>query len=889
MRGEKDEDWHEARAKDFAAKLMAALRLKAVVVPNAANVEEQIAEASEALYSLTDDGTDFEKFKRGNFTFTDKEIDTFDLTTNEVKLLKAWRHPIDFRARQQDEKLLKKKIKALNTSIDLKLKTISADLAEEDDRFTRRGQRVLKRSAKLAKKLSEAGRYSDAQAVLNGLLYLETLEKLALSNEKPAAAPGGELQGNSDVKVNVAQAVDERKSTEELAEESKEDQLEHTARDALATLNYLKDMRAAAGQLSRRYAYDKAQTKTKAYKALVDFQSATKSYNLKWKDSDDVLSHFGNDPSKLKPWQDKAAKHIHTGEIILKAVFRKSAESHESAVGNYLRVKDHEVQQKEADATGHGNIKTARGVSGLPQDIMKPLAAKLEVLQMLAASEELGQADFLLLRDFENQISEDLDVLKKHSDNYKAYEKCAKRYEALLEHRVIKYSDFHKEYFQDELDLQNRNIKDPEKLAEALKRLQEHEDLLKARIKSLESYRTDYKDFKDKFDKAKKDKTKAFIAQFKKTLKVFCEKLSQKNGENTIRGLKIDSETQKSLEQAADREDYAGLYDRLFDGIWGEVDIGKNSSVKKADRKLDKLTERMDWKINSLVRTEKALSGLPSGQLSVAELKGKLKRQDASALARTILDVNNSGDLNDRLNKSEANFKEAQKTLKNFVSKEKKKLKGAARDSFESNEVLLKALKTRAKTAATPEDFDELTIEAERLLSEARDFAEANVPLKMSKDQSSNEKFALILQRLRDGLSPFYDGLEAFHKEHVPAVAKKARKVKDEDPTANAFVSLYDANKKNIGTVAEQIEERMDLDDKCGDLIKRSKGLGMPELIALREEAFTVIRRNRRFLEETMIGGLIKTNPFDNGRPVRRLLHFLEKTEADLLAEVKQT
>ena len=55
------------------------------------------------------------------------------------------------------------------------------------------------------------------------------------------------------------------------------------------------------------------------------------------------------------------------------------------------------------------------------------------------------------------------------------------------------------------------------------------------------------------------------------------------------------------------------------------------------------------------------------------------------------------------------------------------------------------------------------------------------------------------------------------------------------------------------------------------------------------EQAFAMIRRNRRFLDESKIGGLYKTNPFDGGRPVRRFLYFLEKTEADLLAEVKQS
>ncbi len=896
------------RARDFAAKLMAALKLKSVVVPDrpdGTSIEEKISQAAAQLYGMTQEKANLSEFDSELFTFTDHELESFKLSTQEVKLLKAWRHPIDFRDHQKDKKLRDKKVAALKASIDLKLKTLRSDLADlkdqkakkgddddDHDKFARRAQRVLKRAAIVAEKLCAKGEYSDAQAVLNGLLYLETLEKIALSEKQAAEAPKGEILGNED--QDFEQAVSDRKSTEDLAEEPDAARLERLAREVVETSAHMKDMMSTASSMRARYKRRYEGKKNKPYEALAKLDETLPSYVRLTKTSK-AKSEFNNDVDKILAWQKKAAKEVAAAEKLLSAFFKECAKFHEKKLAKYLAISGHEVEQEGADATGHGELQTRRaiplirrGLTGVPQEVLRPLAANLEVMQLIAGSEELGRADLELLRTFEHEMAGDLDVLEENVDDYIAYEKCAQRWQTLLDKGVLKYTAALKEHYQDKFDDANEKVKDPANLPECLKTLNYFEKHLSAQVDTAEGHRKLYKDFESRFKSARKDKTKAYVKQFKATLQAFAKKLDTSGKGDKVEGLKIDASLLKSLEAAADRKDYVGTFDVEFARIWGMVEIGDHTTYEyDANPELNKLIARIDRQINFLSQAEKAFKGI-SDKDTASGLVAEIKGSGSTAFKEALQDLHSSGDQNEKTEKAKARYKQARDRFDNLIKAEKKHLKGAARDSFESNETLLKALKSRAKSAVSADDWDELRDEALRLMEEAREFADANVTLDLS-GKPPAEKFEMILTRLIDSLAPYFQGMDDFYGKHVKSVASKARNADDEDKTAQNVVALIDNNEKTITSVAKQVSLKMDLSDECRKLIATAKDAEMPELIALREQAFAMIRRNRRFLDESKIGALYKTNPFDDGRPVRRFLYFLEKTEADLLAEVKQT
>ncbi|WP_170772253.1 hypothetical protein [Ruegeria lacuscaerulensis] len=895
------------RARDFAAKLMAALKLKSVVVPDrpdGTSIEEKISQAAAQLYGMTEEGADLDEFDPELFTFTDRELEKFELSSQEVKLLRAWRHPIDFRDHQKDKKLRDKKVAALKASIDLKLKTVRGDLADlqdqkaekgdqdsDHDKLARRGQRVLKRAAKVAEKLCADGDYSKAQAVLNGLLYLETLEKLALSENQAADAPKGEILGNED--QDLEQAVASRKSTEELADEADANRLDSLAREVVDTTRHMRDMRITASKMRKKYASRYKDKKNKPYEALAKFNDTMPNY-VHLPKLDEAKDHFEEDVDKILAWQKKAVKEVAAGEKLLAAFFKECAEFHEKKLAKYLAISDHEIKQEGADATGHGELQTRRsiplirrGLTGLPQEVLRPLAANLEVMQLIAGSEELGRADLELLETFEQEMAAELKVLEDNVDDYIEYEKCAQRWQTQLDKGVLKYTATGKQFYKDQFDGANEKVKDPKNLPDCLKTLKSQEKKLEAQVESAEYYRTLYKDFEKRFNSARKDLTKAYVNQFKATLKAFSDKLDTGNDNNMAEGLKIDAAMLKRLKSAADRKDYVGSFEGKFAKLWGTIEIGDNTTYEfNGEPALKKLIAEIGRETRLLKQAEDAFKGL-KGKKAPSALIAGIKGHGSTAFKDALSDMDTSGDKNEKTAEAKARYKEARDRFDNLISAEKKHLKGAARDSFESNETLLKALKSRAKSAASVEDWDELRDEALRLMDEAREFADANVTLDL-KDKPPAEKFEMILNRLIDSLSPYFKGMDEFYGKHVKSVAAKARD-SDADETAQNVVALIEKNEKAIKSVAEQVGLKMDLSAECFKLITAAKDADMPELIALREQAFAMIRRNRRFLDESKIGGLYKTNPFDGGRPVRRFLYFLEKTEADLLAEVKQS
>ncbi len=945
----------DVHAAKFAVRLLKAIGKKAIVVPDEQAVRNRITGAARLLseYRYTEDAS---RFDDDLFNLTDEEVASYDGPPKRLALMKQLRHPIASAKTRKTDKAAAAELKKTITNLQAFVNAEKIRIADELE-----GKRVIPsatgdgttsqdgpppkgtqrlslvyqaRAAKLAAELMDQEKYAEAQRVIQALMYIDTMGKLARKDTRPEEAPtaDGFVQGATlrDAETDATdasrkeaddyldQALSKRGKPNSKPVKSKAEALFKVAKnqvaesDQLFTVANLLEQKSRAKLVAildpirpRFYELDHALKLSLNLKLKVDV--ADKDIDLDDVPESEVtesLQKIERHEARLKTVEER----IQETEEALDAARDFYAENSEidANLRNVLfsdllkgKKKKGKVRMEGAALTGVGDIKAQK--SALPQGPLKDIVAKYNTIRALEKTAAADPESRALVTKLQKEVNHDVSFLEKNMETYKAIEKLIEEYEKELARKRWAYDAANKLVLEDNLD----------KYKERLNKARTAEDLqdkVKARIENrlriirddsvprAGRYRTKAEALRDRLDKFEKEHLKPLgkaLHEYSETYDI-----AYKSAKDTVKGYvddqerKSDRKTLKSAAKKAGKKvEYKGKFDIEFQNIRGSLRIEKPESVTTQTKLLDSLQERIKTKKDELddqIELAKTARGYGHDPL-------KASSYDPDVARDARIDITFSEREAGRIATIKPLMEDTIKRVDKLLSSNKFFAPKADKATFDSLETRLKSVKARMKQAKSSEEFN-------ALWDEMRGIDEERLAAIGAGKIDDEEKIDKIVDYVVEAEDQLGKALGAFFKNDVAQEAKYASSRLDEDVLAKdksiqTFVKYCDPsspdNKKAvIDKFAKRLPEVLGA-RKLGDLYKTNwaaafeEGASDTARRAAKEELLSDLRWRREMVITSAHGKKMRLNPFDNGDHVNAYLRVLQAAEGQIMAKVK--
>ena len=539
-----------------------------------------------------------------------------------------------------------------------------------------------------------------------------------------------------------------------------------------------------------------------------------------------------------------------------------------------IKIADGKPERTGGDGAGGGDVRPRSGAKGIPQERLNRLGADLCALDNLAAAGDLDDTHLAAFNDIYADIKKELAFLEANKGFFNRAGKHIEIARTGLTSTACSYDTARRDALLKEIDKAEAKLdKEPAQASGIADQITYdlvfHED-------GFRDARKDFAALEKLYDKIEKRLTGTYAPLLEKVIVKFAHHDPPGRGfKNLVRR----------------RTTYKGEYHATLKAIWADADHGSQAARDDTRSQFDDLLDRIDTEIEALKT---------------------LKAQKADALDDTQNDTLSKA-LDDQM-RSENEVKlraSREKTYKQIVhgahvqidsyslrlvkfwrrlgDKERKIDKGAS-DAIGFHRALLDALEAERKETRTVEQWNALIVKAEKRRDQIDTFIRANSVA--SEDPAIDpgpEEAAEALRRCGieiDTFGAWLDGLQARIVRERAAFARIAAGDGADKAGAQAVVDMLDQKAGAIAAFAATFAKpfkQHDLGGIADRISKAQKG----DLMSLREEAVSVLRRLREYLTGSTLGKLYAANPVDQGAAAMPVKLQLIRAEAMLNTRIK--
>lgn len=933
-------DVHAAR---FALKLLRAVGKRGIVVPDPKVVEAKIAGAA-TLLSEFRYTSDVGRFDDEVLTLTDEEVAAYQGPPERLKMLQRLRHPKRSKANKAEIKeyqMSKEQLEAFIAAETLRIanemegkrvvpvpgedgtRTVQGEPARGPRRIALVHQsRAVKMAAQLIAEGADDEKYAQAQRVVQAMLYIDTMSKLATDDTQPQEAPtsDGFVQGatlrDADTKAgdasrdetadHIEEAMSKRGKPNSKPIRERATSLDRIAREQVGEADQLTTLAGLLKEKDRKkltallqpirpqfHKFENALGLSMRLTLKVDV--ADKDIDLQTVPEADVTQSFEQaeqHEGRLKTIDGKIreieatldeARAFYAENSEISATLRKVMFHDLVKEGD-----DGNVKRRDAALTGTGEIKSKK--SALPQGPLKDIVAKYNTIRALedaAASDPDSRA---MVDKLQREVNREVSFLEKNIEKFEEIEDLIEDYEKNLARKRWAYDakahedlekdlddlkdDLNKARTTEDLDtkvlapltrvlgiLKEQSVPDAGKRRKRAEKLQK--DLDKFEKKHLKPLGEAMHDYAERFDIA--------YTSAAETVEEYAEKRDSKADRKKLK---------TAAEDAEKKTRYKGKFDIEYQRIRGSLRISDPKSVETQEDLLADLTKRVDDKTTAL-----------KAQIPLVPTSAGYDDDLAKDVA---IDIMFSEREAGRIATIEPLLKDRVKKVEKLLASNKKFAPQTDKATFDSLSTRLKSLKARMKAAKSSEEFNALWedlrgIDEERLASRGA--------AKIDKEEDIGKIVKVVIEaeeQLNKQLRGFFTDLVA--PEGRYAATRIGEGGLEQDTSLETMAKYCDPQspdeKKTVidkftTKLADILEKRslQELFDRIGDGFEA--GASDVDRRDSKEGLLADLRWRRELVVTSAHGLKLRVNPFDGGDHVHAFLRVLQAAEGQIMAKVK--